>query len=505
MSLSGAPSVTSPRAGAWTDIRNSIRGVPRDYTTGNIGRAVMLLAIPMVLEMSMQSLFAVVDVFFVARLGPEAVAILGLSDSLLALVFSVAIGLCMGTTAMVARRIGEGSPEQASVTAVQAIATGIAVSIVLGTVGVVWASDLLQMLGASPELAANGRSFTSIMLGGSVTVMLLFLINAIFRGAGDAALAMRSLWLANLINMVLDPGLIFGLGPFPEMGLEGAAIATTFGRAMGVLYQVRQLTNGRGVIRIDWRRVAMDLAVMARLLRVSGIGVVQYLISTASFLGLIRILAPFGETALAGYTIAIRIIIFILLPAWGMGNAAATLVGQNLGAGNPERAEQFGVPGVDRAVPLRARRTNRRVIHDRTDRSRHRHCVSPDDLLQLRLLGLRAGHGPSVQWLGQHHDANLDQFLRLLGGPTAAGLDAVRPGRVRANRTVRSHRLLPKPARGGRGAGIPPRHMEATADLAVFLWALVERQDALPEADALGRHLDQFVVVDELDRLLEIE
>ncbi len=300
MSLSGAPSVTSPRAGAWTDIRNSIRGVPRDYTTGNIGRAVMLLAIPMVLEMSMQSLFAVVDVFFVARLGPEAVAILGLSDSLLALVFSVAIGLCMGTTAMVARRIGEGSP----------------------------------------ELAANGRSFTSIMLGGSVTVMLLFLINAIFRGAGDAALAMRSLWLANLINMVLDPVLIFGLGPFPEMGLEGAAIATTFGRAMGVLYQVRQLTNGRGVIRIDWRRVAMDLAVMARLLRVSGIGVVQYLISTASFLGLIRILAPFGETALAGYTIAIRIIIFILLPAWGMGNAAATLVGQNLGAGNPERAEQ---------------------------------------------------------------------------------------------------------------------------------------------------------------------
>ena len=196
------------------------------------------------------------------------------------------------------------------------------------------------MLGATPELAANDRSFTSIMLGGSVTVMLLFLINAIFRGAGDAALAMRSLWLANLINMVLDPVLIFGLGPFPEMGLEGAAIATTFGRAMGVVYQVRHLTNGRGVIRIDWRRVAMDLAVMARLLRVSGIGVVQYLISTASFLGLIRILAPFGETALAGYTIAIRIIIFILLPAWGMGNAAATLVGQNLGAGNPERAER---------------------------------------------------------------------------------------------------------------------------------------------------------------------
>ena len=252
----------------------------------------------------------------------------------------MAIGLCIGTTAMVSRRIGEGSPEQASTTAVQAIATGVAVSLVLGTLGVVWASELLQMLGATPELAANGRSFASIMLGGSVTVMLLSLINAIFRGAGDAALAMRALWLANLINLVLDPVLIFGLGPIPAMGLEGAAIATTFGRAMGVLYQLHHLTNGRGVIRLDWRRLTLSLAIMVRLLRISGIGVMQYLISTASFLGLIRILAPFGETALAGYTIAIRIIIFILLPAWGMGNAAATLVGQNLGAGNAERAER---------------------------------------------------------------------------------------------------------------------------------------------------------------------
>jgi putative MATE family efflux protein len=340
MSLNSVPADVSPPTGLWTDIVNSIRGVPRDYTVGSIGRAVMLLSVPMVLEMSMQSLFAVVDVFFVARLGPEAVAILGLSDSLLALVFSVAIGLCMGTTAMVSRRIGEGSPDQAALTAVQAIATGVAVSIILGTIGVVWAPDLLQMLGATPELAAEGRSFTSIMLGGSITVMLLFLINAIFRGAGDAALAMRSLWLANVINMVLDPVLIFGLGPIPAMGLEGAAIATTFGRSMGVLYQLRHLTNGRGVIRIDWRRVTISVGIMARLLRVSGIGVVQYLISTASFLGLIRVLAPFGETALAGYTIAIRIIIFILLPAWGLGNAATTLVGQNLGAGNPERAER---------------------------------------------------------------------------------------------------------------------------------------------------------------------
>jgi len=334
------PEAVAPAEGLWAAVRDSIRGEPRDYTTGAIGRAVVLLAIPMVLEMSMQSLFAVVDVFFVARLGPEAVAILGLSDSLLALVFSVAIGLCMGTTAMVARRIGEGSPAQASVAAVQAMATGLAVSIVLGVGGVVYARELLMLLGATPELAQNGRVFAAIMLGGNATVMLLFLVNAIFRGAGDAATAMRSLWLANLINIVLDPMLIFGIGPFPELGLEGAAIATTFGRAMGVLYQLRQLGNGRGRIVVRWNQLSLDPTIMRRLLRVSGVGVVQYLVSTASFLGLIRILAPLGDTALAGYTIGIRIIIFVLLPAWGMGNAGATLVGQNLGAGNAERAER---------------------------------------------------------------------------------------------------------------------------------------------------------------------
>ena len=331
------PTARSPRL--WVDIVGSIRGVPRDYTKGAIGRAVILAAIPMVLEMSMQSLFAVVDVFFVARLGPEAVAILGLSDSLLALVFSVAIGLCMGATAMVARRIGEGSPEEAAVAAVQALLTGLVLSVLMSLAGVVWATDLLQLLGATPELASNGRLFAAIMLGGNLTVMWLFLINAIFRGAGDAAVAMRSLWLANLINIALDPILIFGWGPVPALGLEGAAIATTLGRAIGIAYQFRQLSSGHGRIVIRWSQVVPNVGVIVRLLRVSGIGVLQYLVSTASFLGLVRILAPFGDTALAGYTIAIRIIIFILLPAWGMGNAAATLVGQNLGAGNPNRAE----------------------------------------------------------------------------------------------------------------------------------------------------------------------
>ena len=327
-------------AALWGDVRDAVRAAPRDYTSGSLGRAVLLLAVPMVLEMGMQSVFSVVDVYFVGRLGPEAVAILGLSDSLLALVFAVSIGLSMGAAAMVARRIGEGAPERASAAAVQAIACGCALSLVLGVLGVVYASDLLGLLGASPEVAANGRTFTAIMLGGCITVTLLFLINGIFRGAGDPVLAMRALWLANLVNIVLDPILIFGLGPIPALGLEGAAIATTVGRGLGVAYQVHALTNRNGRVAVDWRRARLELQTLLRLLRVSGVGILQYLVGTASFLGLIRILAPYGDTVLAGYTVAVRIIIFVLLPAWGVGNAAATLVGQNLGAGQPDRAER---------------------------------------------------------------------------------------------------------------------------------------------------------------------
>ncbi len=324
----------------WRDVRDAVRAAPRDYTSGSLGRAVLLLAVPMVLEMGMQSVFSVVDVYFVGRLGPEAVAVLGLSDSLLALVFAVSIGLAMGAGAMVARRIGEGEPERAASAAVQAIACGCAVSLVLGVPGVVYAADLLALLGATPELAADGRLFAAIMLGGNATVTLLFLINGIFRGAGDPVLAMRALWLANLVNIVLDPILIFGLGPIPAFGLEGAAIATTIGRGLGVAYQLRALANRNGRVVVDWRRARLEVPVLLRLLRVSGVGILQYLVGTASFIGLIRILAPFGDTVLAGYTVAVRIIIFVLLPVWGVGNAAATLVGQNLGAGRPDRAER---------------------------------------------------------------------------------------------------------------------------------------------------------------------
>jgi putative MATE family efflux protein len=324
----------------WAEVRESIRGSQQDFTDGSLGRAITLLAIPMVLEMSMESLFGIVDVFWVARLGPNAVATVTLSESLLTVVFAVALGLSMSTTAMVARRIGEKNPEAAAVAAVQAIALGIGVSIGVGVIGGVWARPLLRLMGAAPAVVESGWGYTAVLLGGSVTIFLLFLINAVFRGAGDAAIAMRALWLANLVNIVLDPCLIFGWGPFPEMGLAGAAVATTIGRGLGVAYQLYVLLSGRHRVVVRRPEIRLDPAVLWRLLRISVTGMVQFFISTASWLGLVRIIALFGSAALAGYGIALRIIIFSILPSWGLSNAAATLVGQNLGAQKPDRAER---------------------------------------------------------------------------------------------------------------------------------------------------------------------
>ncbi|MEM7480399.1 MAG: MATE family efflux transporter [Acidobacteriota bacterium] len=333
-----------PPAGAvrrsWRFLRQALAGTEEDFTQGSLGRAIGLLAIPMVLEMSMESIFAVVDVFFVARLGADAVATVGLTESVLTLVFAIAIGLSMATTAVVARRIGEKNREQASVTAVQAILLGLAVSAAIGVTGVWAAPKILALMGATPEVIAVGTPYTTLMTGGSVTIVLLFLNNAIFRGAGDASVAMRSLWLANGINIVLDPCLIFGLGPFPELGLLGAAVATNTGRGIGVLYQFYCMFKGHGRITIAGRHLRFNPSVTLRLLKVSAGGIMQFLIATSSWIGLVRILAIFGSSALAGYTIAIRIAIFALLPSWGMGNAAATLVGQNLGAGKADRAER---------------------------------------------------------------------------------------------------------------------------------------------------------------------
>lgn len=324
----------------WRDIRAAIAGKQRDYTQGPLGRAILLLAIPMVLEMSMQSLFSVVDVYFVSSLGTMSVAIVTLTEALLMIVFAIAIGFSMGTTAMVARRVGEGDNVAASKTALQSILIGIAIAALVAVVGITGPRFFLSLMGGSAQLVEEGSLFFAIIFGGNVTIVLLFLVNAIFRGAGDPALAMRALWLANIINIILDPILIFGWGPIPAFGLEGAAIATTIGRGIGVLYQMRMLTSRRSRIQIDLRSVGIDLAVMRRLVRISAFGILQFLISTASFLFLAKIMSRFGDAALAGHTIAIRLITFVLLPVWGVGNAAATLVGQNLGAGNPERAER---------------------------------------------------------------------------------------------------------------------------------------------------------------------
>jgi len=329
-----------PQRSLWSSLVEAVRGSHQDYTAGSLNRAILLLAVPMVLEMVLESLFAVVDVFWVGRLGANAVATVGLTESMLSLVFAVAMGLSLSTTAMVARRIGEKDPEGAAVAGVQAIALGLIVSLAVGLPCLVLAPRLLQWMGASPEIVATGSGYTRICLGGSCAVLLLFLNNAIFRGAGDAAIAMRLLWVSNIINLVLDPCLIFGWGPFPRMGVTGAALATFTGRSIGVIYQFYRLLKGTERIRILTRQLRLHFDVLWRLMRVSLTGILQFAIAHTSWIGLVRIVSIFGSAALAGYTIAIRIVIFVILPSWGLSNAAATLVGQNLGAGHPERAEK---------------------------------------------------------------------------------------------------------------------------------------------------------------------
>jgi len=328
-----------PQAGFWSSIREALRGSHQDYTTGSLNRAILLLAIPMVLEMVLESLFAVVDVFFVGRLGADAVATVGLTESLLTLVFAVAIGLSMSTTAMVARRIGEKDPEGASVAGVQAVILGLAISLIVGVPGFIYAPKLLKLMGASPDIVDTGSGYARIALGGCGAVMMLFLNNAIFRGAGDAAIAMRLLWISNIINLVLDPCLIFGLGPFPRLGVTGAALATFIGRSLGVLYQFYRLARGTERLASLAHHLGLNLVILWRLIRVSIAGILQFSIANTSWIALVRIVSTFGAAALAGYTIAIRILIFVILPSWGLSNAAATLVGQNLGAGKPDRAE----------------------------------------------------------------------------------------------------------------------------------------------------------------------
>jgi len=317
----------------------AVTGKETEFTTGSIRKAIFMLSIPMILEMMMESIFAIVDIAYVSQVSVNAVATIGLTESVITLVYAVAIGLSMAATAVVARRIGEKDVEGARESAVQAIALGILVSVLVGITGFLYAKEILALMGAEPDLIAEGYGYTQLLIGGNITILLLFLINAIFRGAGDASIAMWALVLSNGLNIILDPIFIFGWGPIPEYGVMGAAIATNIGRGTAVLFQLAVLFFGWGRIQIGFRDMVLRLKVMLNLIKVSLGGIAQFLIGTSSWVFLMRMMSEFGSEVLAGYTIAIRVMLFTLMPSWGISNAAATLVGQNLGAKKPERAE----------------------------------------------------------------------------------------------------------------------------------------------------------------------
>ncbi len=326
-------------AGFWASLREALAGTHQDFTEASLDRAIVMLAIPMVLEMAMESLFGVVDVFWVARLGEDAISTVGFTETLMTLVFAIAMGAGMAATAMVSRRIGEKDEAEAQVVAVQTIALGLFLSAITAVFGCLTAPSLLRAMGAADSVIHYGSGYTRMYFGGITSVFLLFMVNAVLRGAGDAATAMRALWIANGVNILLNPCLIFGLGPFPHLGIVGSAVGTTIGRSIGVFYGLWMLSRGSGKLQVKWHSVRLNVGVMLRLVRLSLGGIFQYLVQMASWVVLVRMIASFGSAAVAANTLALRVIIFAILPSWGLSNAAATLVGQNLGAGKPDRAE----------------------------------------------------------------------------------------------------------------------------------------------------------------------
>src|SRR5664279_3238832 len=324
----------------FNNVSEAVSGTEQDFTEGKLSRAILLLSIPAVLEMVMESIFVIVDIYFVSKLGANAVATVGITESMVTIIYAIAIGLGTATTSIVSRRIGEKNHDAASVAAFQAILTGIIVSICIGLPAAIFSKRLLGFMGASKPIIDSMSGYTTIMLGGNMVIMMLFIINAIFRSAGDAAVAMKVLWIGNIINIILDPCLIFGLGPFPHMGVTGAAVATTIGRGTAVLVQFYLLFFGNKRIILTIKHLIVNFRIMTKLLKLSFGSIGQNLIGTTSWIALVRIISIFGSEVVAGYTIAIRIIGFTLLPSWGISNAASTLVGQNLGAKKPDRAEK---------------------------------------------------------------------------------------------------------------------------------------------------------------------
>lgn len=324
----------------WTTFIDAVKGTPRDFTQGSISTAVILLGIPMVLEMVMESVFAITDIFYVGRLGPNAIATIGLTESLLTIVYTVAFGLSIGAMAMMSRRVGEHDIEGAANTAVQVITLGLFVSALMAAVGVSFAPQLLKLMGASPEIVEYGSTYMQVMFGGNAAILILFLGNAVFRGAGDGTIAMRALFIANGLNLILAPCFVYGLLFFPKLGVTGAACATTISRGVGALYTLAHLFIGEGRVKLKRRHLILNLEVMWRILKLSASGTFQVFIGTASWVGMVRVVSLFGSDAVAGYTIGIRVMLFALFPAFGLSNAAATMVGQSLGAQKPERAEK---------------------------------------------------------------------------------------------------------------------------------------------------------------------